>query len=83
MIRTVRGDEKQGPTTYMIVGRLSEVGEAHIVVGRTRIVLPAVLLPDGLSIGEILTVCARRDGGHYVAETFSPGFPSRAVPGSR
>jgi len=28
-------------------------------------------------------VCARRDGGHYVAETFSPGFPSRAVPGSR
>jgi|RhiMethySRZTD1v2_1073278.scaffolds.fasta_scaffold2015430_2 hypothetical protein len=77
MIRTVPGDKKQGPTTYMIVGRLSEVGHAHIVLGRTRVVLPPALLPDGLTIGELLTVCARRDGGDYVAETVRRGFPSR------
>ena len=77
MIRTVRGDEKQEPTTYMIVGRFSEVGDAHLMLGRTRVVLPAPLTPDGLTIGEILTVCAHRNGGDYVAETLSPGFPAR------
>jgi hypothetical protein len=35
-------------------------------------VLPAALKPDGLTIGEIVTVCAHRDGGDYVAETVSP-----------
>jgi hypothetical protein len=78
----VRGDEKQGPTAYMIVGRLSEVGHAHIVLGRTRVVLPPALLPDRLSIGEILTVCAHREGGDYAAKTVSPGFPSRRSGGS-
>jgi hypothetical protein len=81
MIRTVRGDEKQGPNRYMIVGRLSEVGEAHLMLGRTRVVLPAPLKPDGLMIGEILTVCAHRQGGDYLAESVSPGFPSRGSGG--
>jgi hypothetical protein len=63
----------------MIVGRLAEVGDAHLILGRTCVVLPAALIPDGLTIGEILTVCAHRNGGDYVAETVSPGFPSRWV----
>ena len=69
MIRTVRADEKQERTRYMIVGRLSEIGQAHIVVGGTRAVLPAELPGMGLTTGEIVTVSAGRDDGHYVVET--------------
>ena len=75
MIRTLNGHEQDGLTTYMIVGRLEEIASAHVTVGRTRIVVHSEL--TGLTIGEMVTVCAHRDGDQYVADTIAHGLPPR------
>jgi len=79
MIRTLNQRDQDGLSQYMIVGGLQEIGETHILVGRTRVLVNSK--PRGLTLGDMVTVCAHRRGDQYVADAITAGLPARTPGG--
>jgi hypothetical protein len=75
MIRTLNEHDQDGLSQYMIVGGLQEIAETHILVGRTRVLV--ISTPTGLTLGDMVTVCAHRRGDQYVADAITRGLPAR------